>query len=145
MPCVLSLQVFNVSAINENRPENTILFQTLVRGAVMMIRPPTSFIGDRASDSRSFSASIVSRSQASTSGVGHSNNRADWTKLRLPSLASVSSLACCLAGVHDAVVNESVQPDKRLSITRCMRRVRNCVCVGIMLQCLRLLQCCSVA
>ena len=47
VPCVLSLQVFNVSAIKENRRENTILFQTLVRGAVMMIRPPTSSIGNR--------------------------------------------------------------------------------------------------
>ena len=74
VPRVLSLQVFNVSAINENRRENTILFQTLVRGAVMMIRPPTSPIDDRASEGRSFSVSIVSRSQASTSGVGHRNN-----------------------------------------------------------------------
>ena len=49
---------------------------------------------------------------------------AGWTKLRLPSLASVSLLACCLAGVHDAVVHESVQPDKRVSTTRGMRRVR---------------------
>ena len=75
VPRVLSLQVFNVSAINENRRENTILFQTLVRGAVMMIRPPTSSIGERASEGRSISASIVSRSQTSTSGVGHRNNR----------------------------------------------------------------------
>ena len=44
VPRVLSLQVFDVSVINENRRENTILFQTLVRGAVMMIRPPTSSI-----------------------------------------------------------------------------------------------------
>ena len=57
-----------------------------------MIRPPTSSIGDRASESRSISASIVARSQASTSGVGHTVTGtivAGWTKLRLPSPASV--------------------------------------------------------
>ena len=48
VPSVLSLQVFNVSAINEDRRENTILFQTLVRGVVIMIRSPRSSIGDRA-------------------------------------------------------------------------------------------------
>ena len=47
VPRVLSLKVFNVSAIKENRRENTILFQTLVRGAFMMMRPPDSSIGDR--------------------------------------------------------------------------------------------------
>ena len=72
VPRVLSLLVFK---INENRRENTILSQTLVRGAVMMIRPPTSPIDDRASEGLSFSVSIVSQSQASTSGVGHRNNR----------------------------------------------------------------------
>ena len=84
VPRVLSLQVFNVSAINENRRENTILFQTLVRGAVMMIRPPTSSIGDRASESRSISASIVARPQASTSRVGHRNNRGGLEKATPP-------------------------------------------------------------
>ena len=42
VPRVLSLEVFYVSAIKENNLENTILFQALVCGAVMMIRPPTS-------------------------------------------------------------------------------------------------------
>ena len=45
--CILSLEVLYASAIKENRPKNTILFQILVRGAVMMIRPTTSSIGDR--------------------------------------------------------------------------------------------------
>ena len=47
VPRVLSLQVFNASAMKENRRENTILFQTLVRGSVKMDRPPTSSIGDK--------------------------------------------------------------------------------------------------
>ena len=47
VPRVLSLEVFYVPAIKENRQEKNILFQTLVSGAVIMIRPPTSSKGDR--------------------------------------------------------------------------------------------------
>ena len=45
--CILSLEVLYASAIKEYRRENTILFQTLVSGAVIKIRPTTSSIGDR--------------------------------------------------------------------------------------------------
>ena len=38
MTCILLLGVLYASAIKEYRRENTILFQTLVRGAVIMIR-----------------------------------------------------------------------------------------------------------
>ena len=41
----------------------------------MMIRPPTSSIGNRASESLSISASIVTLPQASTSGIGQRNNK----------------------------------------------------------------------
>ena len=52
------------------------LFQTLVRGAVMMIRPPTASIGDR----KCLRADLFQLPQehkplASTSGVGHRRDR----------------------------------------------------------------------
>ena len=101
----------------------TILFQTLVRGAVITIRPPASSIGDR----KHMTADLLQPAQ------GHSPRPvlqelvagivAGWTKL-LVHLPPWSSLACGLAGVHDSVVNESVQPDKRVSTTRGVQYVQ---------------------
>ena len=104
----------------------TILFQTLVRGAVITIRPPASSIGDR----KHMTADLLQPAQ------GHSPRPvlqelvagivAGWTKL-LVHLPPWSSLACGLAGVHDSVVNESVQPDKR-GVDDARRAVRAKVC-----------------
>ena len=71
--CVPSL---DASAIKEKRQENTILFQTLVCGAVMTIRPPTSSIDDRKHlGADLFQPPWGHNPLASTSGVGLRSNR----------------------------------------------------------------------
>ena len=65
---------------NEDHPRK----ETSASDYCVMISPPTSSIGDRASESRSISASIVARPQASTSGVGHRNNRGGLEKVTPP-------------------------------------------------------------
>ena len=76
MTSILSLEVFYASSIKKNRRENSNLFQTLVRGAVMMMRPTTSSIGDRKRLRIDlFQLQWKHNSLAGTPGVGHKTER----------------------------------------------------------------------
>ena len=105
------------STLPENRRENTILFQTLVRRAVMMIRPTTW--------SRSISASIGAQAlgQYFRSWSQERSWRAGWS-YDFHHWFSWCSLACCLASMTRLSIIRFIQTSG-VSTTRGVLRVRH--------------------